>query len=111
MVDPQRAAFSIHQDPFNHDFEIRIPVHLGKHFRTTATNGPVTNEISGVVRPSIEGKYALNLTVLEWQSVTDNVRDTNNFQLELDKPQTAGLISSFVYHRRVTLSRRNRNQP
>jgi hypothetical protein len=95
------------QDPFNRDFEIRIPVRLAKHFRTTATNGTVRNEVSGVVRPSISGKYALNLTVLEWQSEKNNVRDTTNFQLELNKPQTAGPISSFVYLRTVTLSRLN----
>lgn len=95
------------QDPFNRHFEIRIPVRLGKHFRTTATNGTVRNELSDVARPSIAGKYALNLTVLEWQTEKNNYSRHATFQLELDKPQTAGPISSFVYLRTVTLSRLN----
>ena len=98
------------RDPFNRDFEIRIPVGLDEHFYTTATNGTVRNEISGIVRASIAGKYALNLTVLEWQSVKNNVRDTTNFKLELNKSQSAGSISSFVYLRTVTLSRLNYGQ-
>jgi hypothetical protein len=60
-----------------------------------------------VARPSIAGKYALNLTVLEWQTEKNNYSRHATFQLELDKPQTAGPISSFVYLRTVTLSRLN----
>lgn len=96
------------RDPFNRDFEMRIPVGLGQRFRTTATNGTVRNEMSGRVGAANGGKYALNLTVLEWQSAKNNVRDTTNFRLELDKPQSAGPISSFVYLRTVTLSRKQR---
>src|SRR5262249_33199509 len=80
------------QDPFNRAFEIRNPVSLGKRFHATAQNGTVTDDISGIVRASTVGKYALNLTVLEWQSAKSNMRDTTNFQLELDKPQSAGPI-------------------
>jgi len=93
------------QDPFNRDFEIRTPVHLGKHFHATAKNGTVTTDISGLVRATSAGKHALKLTVLEWQSPMSNIRDTTDFQLDLDKPQSAGAISSFVYLRTVTLSR------
>ena len=92
------------QDPYNRYFEIRTPVHLGKHFHATARNGTVINDISGIVRAAT-GKYALKLTVLEWQSPKSNIRDTTNFQLDLDKPQSAGPISSFVYVRTVALSR------
>jgi hypothetical protein len=93
------------QDPFNRDFEIRTPVHLGKPFHATAKNGSVINDISGTVRAAKAGKFALKLTVLEWQSAKSNMRDTTNFQLDLDKPQIAGPISSFIYLRTVTLSR------
>jgi hypothetical protein len=91
------------RDPLNQDFDIRIPVRVGERFVATAKNGVVKNEVLGLLQAPTAGTYPLSLTVSEWESEQNHVSGTMNFKLQLDKPQSAGPIFTFLYLRTVTL--------
>ena len=94
-------------DPYNADLLVRTPIRIGVPFRVTVENGDVKTTISGTVGAAVDDKYPLAITVTEWASATSNISDTNNnLRLELDKPTGYGPVSSFVYLRRVTLSKK-----
>ena len=90
---------------YNPHFQVRLPVTVNKPFRIQTTNGAVTNTISGTVSGPVRGKYALPLFVSEWASAASNISGTEQFHLELDKPQSGGPTASFVYMRTVSLSK------
>jgi hypothetical protein len=91
--------------PFNHDFTMLTTVRIGQPFELTATNGAVTNRVSGTLRAPASGAYPLDLTVSEWASEKSNLRDTTKLTLELGKTSGFGPVSSFLYVRQVTLRR------
>lgn len=89
--------------PFNKNFIMKTPVVPGKHFELTRLNGEVRNTISGMLKPPVDGKYRIDLTVSEWVSEKSNIIDTTELNLELDKPWSGGPVSSSTYLRTVTL--------
>lgn len=91
--------------PFNKNFIIKTPVVPGTHFELTRLNGKVRNTISGVLKPPVDGKYRIDLTVSEWASEESNIKDTTELNLEPDKPWSGGPVSSSTYMRTVTLSK------
>ena len=95
-------------DPYNADLLVRTPIRIGAPFRVTVENGDVKTTISGTVGEPVEDKYPLTITVAEWASANSNISDTNHLRLELDKPTGYGPVSSFVYLRTVTLSKKLR---
>jgi hypothetical protein len=92
--------------PYNQEFTIVTPVVLDRPFEVTRLNGEIKNTISGVLNQPIDSKYPINLTVLEWKSEKSNIKGTTELNLELDKPWSGGPVSSFVYLRTVTLSKK-----
>ena len=90
--------------PYNTDFTMTTVITANEPFELTKPNGNIRNTISGVLRPSVDGKFPLDLTVSEWASEKSNIKDTTELKLELDKPWSGGPVSSFVYLRTVTLS-------
>jgi len=92
---------------YNLDFVIETPVTVGQPFELTKLNGEIKNTISGVLGPPVEGKFPLDLTVLEWASERSNSKITSKPHLELDKAYSGGMVSSFVYSHTVTLSKMN----
>jgi hypothetical protein len=93
-------------DIYNPDFEIRLPIKINKTFQVIAENGDIKTTISGTLGSSNKGKYPLTLTVSEWGSEKSNITDTTQLNLELDKPMGYGPVSSFLYLRTVTLSKK-----
>lgn len=94
------------QSPFNEDFSIETAVEIGKPFEVTRMNGKARNTVAGVLGHPLNGKFPLELTVSEWMSATDNITGTGRIDLELDKPSGGGVVSSFVYMRTITLTRK-----
>ena len=94
------------KDPYNADLLVRTAIRIGAAFRVTVENGVVKTTISGTVDAPVDEKYPLNITVTEWASATSNNSDTTNLSLELDRPRGYGPVSSFVYLRTVTLSKK-----
>lgn len=78
---------------------------MGERFVAKAQNGAVRNDVSGILQTPTAGSYPLTLTVSEWGSEQNHVSGTTNFKLQLDRPQSAGPIFTFLYLRTVTLSR------
>jgi hypothetical protein len=95
------------QDPYNRDVTITVPVIVNQPFVLTSSNEKVQNTVSGVLKPPVSGRFPLELTVSEWESEKSNIRDTTQLTLDLDKPWSGGLVSSFVYLRTVTLSKKS----
>lgn len=93
-------------DLYNPIFKIRIPIEINKQFRIVAENGNIKTTIAGTIGNSYNGKYPITLTVSEWESEKSNISDTTQMNLELDKPVGYGPVSSFVYLRTVTLSKK-----
>ena len=94
-------------DPYNADLLVRTSISIGAPFRVTVENGDLKTTISGTVGAPVDDKYPLRISVTEWVSANNNISDTNNnLRLELDKPIGYGPVSSFVYLRRVTLSKK-----
>jgi hypothetical protein len=89
--------------PLNPQFEIKTPVVPGLPFKVTRENGWVRNTISGVLQRRAPDKYTLRLTVEEWKSERENVRDSGDLELELGRPWSGGAIGSSVYARTITL--------
>jgi hypothetical protein len=90
---------------YNRGIVLETPVAVDRPFSLTKLNGAVTNTISGVLKPPVDGKFPLDLTVSEWESAKSNIRGTTALNLELDKPWSGGVGFSFVYGRTVTLSK------
>jgi hypothetical protein len=93
------------RDVYNPQFEIRGLVIVGEPFHITKVNGAVKNEISGLLRPTQDGRYLLTLAILEWQSAAANSRETEELTLALNKPWSAGPSQSTLSVRTVMLSR------
>ena len=93
------------RDPYNRDLTALIPVQTNKPFHLEQTNGAVKNSFYGMLHSPIATTYPLTLTVSEWVSPSNNIRDTTKFSLKLDHSQSGGPVSSFVYSRTVILSR------
>ncbi len=92
--------------PYNHQFEVNLPIILNKPFKIEATNGSVTNIISGTVGSPLQGKYPLPFYLSEASAAGDtSIKGTSQYELELDKPVSIGVVSSFVFNRTVKLSR------
>jgi hypothetical protein len=91
--------------PYNHDFTMLTTVRTGQPFELTATNGAITNRVSGTLHAPVSGAYPLDLTISEWASEKSNIRDTTKLNLELGKSYGFGPVSSFLYLRQVTLRR------
>jgi hypothetical protein len=97
-------------DPYNADLLVRTPIKIDAPFRITVENGDVKTTISGTVGASVDQSYQMTLTVTEWASATSNITGTSDLRLELDKPSSYGVVSSFVYLRTVTLSKKVHSQ-
>lgn len=93
-------------DPYNPDLLVRLPIKIDKQFTTTVQSDNVKTTISGILAKPESDKYPLALTVLEWSSAESNIGGTTEYDLDLDKPCWVGAISSFVYLRKVTLSKK-----
>jgi hypothetical protein len=96
--------------PYNQNVIIQTSVVPDHPFELTELNGEIKNTISGVLRPTVDGKFPIDLTVSEWKSEKSNITDTTELKLELDKAWSGGPISSFVYARTVTLSKEKRTE-
>ena len=95
-------------DPYNADVQVRIAIKIGKPFQITLENGEVKTVISGTVRDPIDNEYPATITISEWASATSTKRETSELRLKLDQPHGYGPVSSFVYFRTVTLSKKSR---
>lgn len=95
------------QDPYNRDVTITTSVMVNQPFAQTNHNEKVQNTVSGVLKPPVSGRFPLELTVSEWKSENSNIRDTTQLTLALGKPWSGGPVSSFVYLRTVTLSKKS----
>ena len=97
-------------DLYSPDLRVLLPVRIGRPFKVTVENG-VRTEISGTVLAPLDDKYPLDLSVAEWVSKEDNLKDTTSLRLELDRSIGFGPVSSFVYRRTVTLSKTRPKDP
>jgi hypothetical protein len=93
-------------DPFNPTTEIAIPIEVNKRFRRVITDRNVTTTLTGIVRKGLKHTYILEMQTSEWISDTNNNRDSATWRLELNRTQSRGPVSSFVYGRSVTLTPR-----
>jgi hypothetical protein len=91
--------------PYNRDFTMLTTIHIEKPFHLIATNGAITNEVSGTLHAPNGGIYPLDVTVSEWASKKDNMRDSWKLKLELGKAWGGGAVSSVVSMREITLRR------
>ena len=92
--------------PFNKKFTMATVVTPNEPFELTKLNGDIKNTISGILRPPLDGKFPIDLTVSEWKSEKSNIKGTTELNLELDKPWSGGPVPSFMYLRTVTLSKK-----
>lgn len=91
--------------PYNRDFTMLTTIRIEEPFHLIATNGAITNEVSGTLHAPHGEIYPLDVTVSEWASEKDNVRDSWKPSLELEKAWGGGTVSSVVYMREITLRR------
>ncbi len=91
--------------PFNKNFIMKTTVIPGRHFEFTKLNGEVKNRISGELKPPVDGKYRLDLTVSERKSDKSHLEERAEVELEPGKPSSWGPVSSFIYSRTVTISK------
>ena len=89
--------------PYNHDFTMQTTLCVEQSFELLATNGGITNTVSGILHAPTNGVYPLDLTVSEWKSDKSNISDTTTLKLELGKMSGYGTVSSFLYNGFVTL--------
>jgi len=97
-------------DPFNKDFAVLTTVRTEQPFELTATNGATVNKFSGVLHNPTKGIYPLDLTISEWKSPKQNIRETTKLSLELGKTRSEGTIAGLVYLYSVVL-RRHQSDP
>jgi hypothetical protein len=96
----------------NPDFTMQTTVRAGQAFEMTATNGAVTNKVSGTLHPPANGEYPLDLTVSEWASESAKSNYSLTLNLTLGKTWGGGMVSSFADMYYVTLRRHeSRLQP
>ena len=96
------------RDVYDPQFEIRTMVRVGEPFHVAKMNGSVKNEISGILRAPENGQYRLAITILEWQSEASNSRASEDVNLVLNKPWSAGVIQSTLAVRTIVLNRPER---
>ena len=96
--------------PYNKQFTIATDITPNEPFELTKRNGDIRNTISGVLRPPVDGKFPLDVTVSEWASEKSNIKGTTELKLDLDTPWSGGLIASSVYARTVTLSKSQQHE-
>jgi len=89
----------------NPDFTMQTTVRVGQPFEMTATNGALTNKVSGTLHSPANGEYPLDLTISEWVSEKSNSRISMTLNLTLGKTWMGGAVSSFVDLHIVTLRR------
>ena len=92
--------------PYNEGYTMAAVIALDEPFELTKLNGDINNTLSGVLRPSVDGRFPLDLTVSEWESEKSNITGSTGFEVELDKPWSGGPIASFFFAKTVTLSKR-----
>jgi len=114
-AQPDTESFDLEITLFthlNHDFRMQTTVRIGQPFELIATNGQITNKVSGILQIPTNGIYPLALTVSEWESEKSNTHDTTKATLELGKTWTgaAGPISSFLDMRYVVLRKHESHQ-
>jgi hypothetical protein len=107
-AQPDTESFDLEvtlMTPYNHDFTMQTTVRVAQAFELTATNGAITNKVSGTLHAPTNGVYPLDLTVSECASENSNIRDAMKLNLELGKAWCGGPVSSFLYMRHVTIRR------
>jgi|GEM_PF-5571294 len=108
LADNNEKDFSLSvklNDPFNSHFELCFPILVNKSFRATSMNHGIKNSFSGVLSPSVDGKYRMTLTISEWESERRNSKEAGEHKLKPDQPEDWGVVQSIVYQRSVLLSK------
>ncbi len=91
--------------PFNRDFTMLVIIRAGEPFTLNATNGATTDKLSGILHKPSKGIYPVDLTISEWISAKENIRNSAKLDLELGKTRGTGVIAGLVYCYFVTLRR------
>lgn len=92
-------------DLYNPDFKFCTPVTLNEPVRISWTNGKVRSKISMILQRSVNEKYLLNISISEFVSKQNNLKDSSpELKIKLNKPFGWAPISGFVYNRQVVLS-------
>ena len=99
------------QDPYNRDVTITTPVAVDQPFAITNRNDQVQNVITGILKPPVDSRFPMELTVSKWKSEISNMRDKEQLSLVLDKPWSSSLVSSVMYLRTVTLTKMGTFRP
>ena len=86
--------------PWNRDFTMLTTIRVGQPFEMVATNGRARNTVSGTLQPPKDGKYPIDLTVLEFLDDKSNLKSMVKPELELGKAyglaSSGGIIHSFT---------------
>ena len=90
---------------YNHDFTMQTTVRTEQPFVLIATNGQITNKVSGILHSPTNGIYLLDFAVSELESEKSNAQDTTMATLELGKVWAGApvAVSSFLDMRYVLL--------
>jgi hypothetical protein len=105
-AQPDTESFDLEvtlMTPINPDFTMQTTVRIGQPFEITATNGGISNRVSGTLQTPTNGVYPLDLTVSEWASETQNIHDPMKLELKLGKSWAGGPLVGLIYIRWVTL--------
>jgi hypothetical protein len=94
------------QSPYNRDFTFSTPITIHTPFAALSRNGDVRNAISGILAPSGDGAFSLDITLSEWMSDESNIVETRNAVLRLNEPLSYSSISSVACTRTLTLSKK-----
>jgi len=85
--------------------EVSTKILLGKAFEVSEVRAGRKITINGTLTGLKRNRYHLRLTIVDW--VSEKVNSTTSFEpdLVLGEPWTVGVISSFIYHYTVLLTR------
>ena len=94
------------QSPYNGDYTFSTPITIHTPFTALSRNGDVRNAISGILAPSGDGGFSLDVSLCEWKSDEANIVETRNAVLRLNEPYSFSSISSAAYTRTLILSKK-----
>lgn len=85
--------------------EVSTKILLGKAFEASEMRAGRKITIKGTLTGLKQNRYHLRLTIVDW--VSEKVNSTSSFEpdLALGEPWRVGVVSSFIYHYTVLLTR------
>jgi hypothetical protein len=91
--------------PFDKPIEVSTKISVGKAFEVYEMRGERKITLKGALKASKQNRYHLRLTIVSWAS--EKVNSTVSVEPDLAPGElwTGGIVSSFVYHYTVLLTR------